>query len=470
MKLSCVILAAGLGKRMKSGLPKVLHRVCGVPMLQAVVDAVKELKPYKIVVVVGAGGELIKKTLNDDVVIYTVQKKAKGTAHALRCAISALGAFKGTIIVVNGDTPLLRSGTIRKFAGFHKKDRNAVSVLSFETGNPDDYGRIVRDASGRLVAIVEHKEADPMQMKIREVNSGVYAINHDAVGVLKGIRMNPSKGEYYLTDIVAGALQKGVKVSAYCMGQEKEFMGVNTREELLRASVLMREELVRKWTNKGVTFLDVDSVYINPDVHIGRDATIYPNVCLEGRTSVGAHSVIYPNVRIQNSSIGDGAVIKDSTIIEDSVVKKGASVGPFARIRPGSVVGPDVRIGNFVEIKKSTIGKGTKAAHLSYIGDAVIGKDVNIGAGTITCNYDGKKKHKTEIKDGVFVGSDTQLIAPVSIGRGAYIGAGSTITEDVPPLCLAVSRTKQTNVEDWAKRKRSGVKSKKAKAKGTHKK
>jgi bifunctional UDP-N-acetylglucosamine pyrophosphorylase/glucosamine-1-phosphate N-acetyltransferase len=470
MNLSCVILAAGLGKRMKSGFPKVLHRVCGVPMLQAVVNAVKELSPYRIVVVVGARGELIKRTLNDDGVIYAVQKKAKGTGHALRCGVAALGHFKGTIVVVNGDTPLLSAGTIRKLAGLHKREGNAVSVLSFETGTPDDYGRIVRDSSGRLAAIVEHKDADPAQVKITEVNSGAYAIDRDALVVLNGIRMNPSNGEYYLTDIVAGALKRGLKVSAYCMGREEEFMGVNTREELLRASVLMKKELVRKWMNKGVTFLDVGSVYIHPAVRIGRDATIYPNVCLEGRTRIGAHSVIYPNVRIQDSSIGDRAVIKDSTVIEDSIVKNGASVGPFARIRPGSVVGSDARIGNFVEIKKSTIGKGSKAAHLSYIGDAVIGKDVNVGAGTITCNYDGKKKHKTEIEDGVFVGSDTQLIAPVSIGRGAYIGAGSTITEDVPPLSLAVSRTKQTNVEDWAKRKLSKLKSKKSKAKGTHKK
>jgi bifunctional UDP-N-acetylglucosamine pyrophosphorylase/glucosamine-1-phosphate N-acetyltransferase len=470
MNLSCVILAAGLGKRMKSGLPKVLHRVCGVPMLQAVVNAVRELNPYKIVVVVGTRGELIKKTLNDDGLVYAAQKEAKGTGHALRCAISELGDFRGTIIVVNGDTPLLRAGTIRKFTGLHKKEGNAVSVLSFETGNPDDYGRIVRDASGRLAAIVEHKDADLVQMKITEVNSGVYAINHDAVSLLNRIRMNPLKGEYYLTDIVAEALKRGFKVSAYCMGLGEEFMGVNTREELLRASMLMKKEMVSRWINKGVTFLDADSVYIHPDVRIGRDTTIYPNVYLEGRTRVGSHSVIYPNVRIQDSSIGNRAVIKDSTIIEESVVKDGASVGPFARIRPGSVVGSDARIGNFVEIKKSAIGKGTKAAHLSYIGDAVIGKEVNIGAGTITCNYDGRKKHKTEINDGVFVGSDTQLVAPVSIGRGAYIGAGSTITEDVPPLSLAVSRTKQTNVEDWARKRQSRVKSKRLKAKGTDKK
>ena len=461
MNIGCVILAAGLGKRMKSGLPKVLHKVCGVPMLRTVVDTVKGLDPYKIVVVVGGQRDLIKKTLNDDGVIYALQEEAKGTAHALGCAMPPLRDFKGTIVVVNGDTPLLRAGTIRKLVGLHKKNGNAVSVLSFEAGHPDNYGRIIRDASGRVSAIVEHRDADPGQMKIAEVNSGAYAINHDAIRILNGIRMNASKGEFYLTDIVAESLKRGLKTAAYCMGSEEEFMGVNTREELLRASIIMKKKIVSGWMNKGVTFLDVDSVYIHPGVSIGRDTTIYPNVCLEGRTKIGARSIIYPNVRIQDSIIGNGAVIKDSTIVEDSVVKDSASVGPFARVRPGSVIGANARIGNFVEVKKSTIGEGTKASHLSYIGDAVIGKNVNIGAGTITCNYDGKSKHRTEIGDGVFIGSDTQLIAPVRIGEGAFIGAGSTITEDVPPLSLAVSRTKQTNVRGWAEKRRSKVKSNK---------
>ena len=470
MKVSCVVLAAGLGKRMKSGLPKVLHKVCGIPMLRTVVDTVRGLDPHKIVVVVGGQRDLIRKTLNDDKVIYASQGEAKGTAHALKCAMPELRDFRGVVVVVNGDTPLLGAGTIKRLVSLHRKDGNAVSVLSFEAANPDNYGRILRDASGRVSAIVEHRDAGPEQIKIKEVNSGVYAINHEALRILNRIRVNASKGEFYLTDIVSETLKRGLKTAAYCMGSEEEFMGVNTREELLRASVIMKKRIVSGWMSKGVTFLDADSVCINPGVSIGRDTTIYPNVCLEGRTKIGERSMIYPNVRIQDSSIGNGAVIKDSTVIEDSEVKDGASVGPFAHIRPGSVIGENVRIGNFVEVKKSAIGQGTKASHLSYIGDAVVGKDVNIGAGTITCNYDGREKHKTEIGDGVFVGSDTQLIAPVRVGRGAFIGAGSTITESVPPMSLAVSRTKQTNIRDWAKKRQLKVKRERSKAKGTDKK
>jgi len=463
MMTACVILAAGLGKRMNSNLPKVLHKVCGIPMLQSVIETARKLKCRQIVVVTGEHDDLIKKALASPDISYALQKEPKGTGQALMCAKQDLKGFQGILIVLNGDTPLVRAETIKKFLKLHLKNKSAVSVLSFQAENPDDYGRVVRDASGQVLSIMEQKDADAMQKKIHEVNSGVYAINHDLLSLLDSIKINRKKGEYYLTDIVAAALKKGLKTSAYCIGAEDEFMGVNTREELYRASMFMKKKLIEKWAGKGVTFLDMDSVFIHAGVTIGKDTTVYPNVYLEGRTKIGRGTTIYPNVRILDSEIGNNVVIKDSTVIEGSTIKNRASVGPFARIRPGSEIGIEARIGNFVELKKAVIGKATKASHLSYLGDTRIGEGVNIGAGTITCNYDGEKKHRTIIEDGVFVGSDTQLVAPVKIGKGAYIGAGSTIIKNVPPWALALSRSKQTHSSEWAKKWQKKIKNRKSK-------
>jgi bifunctional UDP-N-acetylglucosamine pyrophosphorylase/glucosamine-1-phosphate N-acetyltransferase len=464
MKTAYLVLAAGLGKRMSSPLPKVLHRICGTTMLESVLSTVRKLRPDRTVIVAGSHIGAIKETLGTEGLSYVLQKEAKGTGHAVLCARPALKDFHGTVVVLNGDTPLVDHETIKKFLRFHARDGNALSVLSFTAKDPAGYGRIVRDGSGKVSAIIEERDADPGQKKICEINSGVYALTDEALSLLDTIRMNRAKGEYYLTDIVAEASKRGVKTSAYCIGAEDEFMGVNTREELGRASLLMRKRIVKKWSERGVTFLDADSVFVHAGVSIGKDATIYPNVYLEGHTKVGRETTIFPNVRIVDSEIGAGAVIKDSTVIEDSIVKSGASVGPFAHLRPGSEVGAGARVGNFVELKKAVIGKGSKASHLSYLGDALIGKGVNIGAGTITCNYDGVKKHRTVLGDGVFVGSDAQFVAPVKVGRGAYIGAGSTITADVPPGALAVGRAKQKNIHGWADRRRQETQARRKKA------
>ena len=464
MKTTCVILAAGLGKRMKSSLPKVLHKVCGVPMLQSVIDTARRLKCGKIVVVAGRNGDLIQKTLAATDVSYVLQQEPKGTGHALLCAREALRGLQGVLVVLNGDTPLVSAETIRKFLRQHAGSRSGVSVLSFMAGNPADYGRIVRDASGQVLSIVEHKDADAAQKKIREVNSGIYAINQDLLHLLDDIQINRKKGEYYLTDIIALSARKGFRTSALCVGVEREFMGVNTKQELYRASRIMEASIIEKWIEKGVNILDAGSVFIHPHAVIGPETTLYPNVYIDGATRIGRGATIYPHVRISDSRISDRAVIKDSTVIEDSVVRAGAAVGPFAHLRPGSEVGEDAKVGNFVELKKAVIGKGSKASHLSYLGDARIGKGVNIGAGTITCNYDGRKKSVTVVEEGVFVGSDSQLVAPVRIGRGAYIGAGSTITKDVPPHALAVSRTEQRNIKDWAKKRRTQLAKEEAKA------
>ncbi len=455
MKTACVILAAGLGKRMNSAVPKVLHEICGITMLRSVIGTAQKLNSEKIVVIAGKHIELMKESTGSKDVIFARQEEPKGTGHAVSCARDALDHFRGDIVVLNGDTPLVGPVTIKKFLRLHERDGNVLSVLSFPAEKPNYYGRVIRNASGRLLSVVEDKDASPAQKAIREVNSGVYSMNSDALYLLDAIKVNRSKNEFYLTDIVAEAFARGLRTAAYCIGTEEEFMGVNTKEELYRASVLMKKRIIQAWIDKGVYFLDMDSVFIHAGVTIGKDTTIYPNVHIEGRTRIGKGAEIYPGVRIRDSHIGNGVLIKDSTVIEDSRIRDRASIGPFAHIRPGSEIGVEARVGNFVELKKTVIGKASKASHLSYLGDARIGKGVNIGAGTITCNYDGVKKHRTIISDGVFVGSDSQLVAPVRIGKGAYIGAGSTITRDVPPWALAIGRAQQKTIRDWAKKRRT---------------
>ena len=460
MKVAGVILSAGLGKRMNSSIPKVLHKIYDSPMLQYVLHRIHELKPQKVIVVVGRHFKEIKDAVKDaDSISFVHQREAKGTGDALLKAKQALQGFQGTVLVVNGDTPLIRRETLKKLLSLHKRKKNAISVLSFIAPDPGSYGRVIRDDSDRAASIIEDRDATIIQKGIKEVNSGIYAIESEALPILKEIKLNESKGEYYLTDVVSTAKDKGFKVDAFCIGSEDELMGVNTQGELEKVRRIMREMIAQEWLKKGVNFIDINSVFISLNVTIGRDTQIYPNVYLEGSTKIGKGCTIYPNVRVLDSTIGDGAVIRDFTLIEGSVVKERASIGPFARIRPGSQIGEEARIGNFVEVKKSVIGSGTKAGHLSYLGDAKIGNNVNIGAGTITCNYDGHKKYITVIEDDVFVGSDSQLIAPVKIGRGAFIGAGSTITKDVSSMALAISRVKQRNIKGWVTKRKPKTKS-----------
>jgi len=462
MKTACVILAGGLGKRMRSSLPKVLHKVMGTAMIGHVVETARRLKPERVVVVAGKHLGKIRDTLGPEGISFALQAEAKGTGHALLCARESLKGFGGTVVVLNGDTPLITAETIRKLMRLHERNDDVISVLSFRAKDPSNYGRVVRNGPAK-VSIVEEKDATADEKRIEEVNSGVYALDRKALALLDQIRKNPLKGEYYLTDIVATAADKGMKTSAYCIGEEEEFMGVNTPEELCRASALMKKDVVRKLVGKGVTLVDPRSVYIHPRVSIGSGTTIYQNVCIEGRSKIGRGATIYPNVRLRDAEVGSNAVIKDSTVVEGSRIGHDATVGPFAHVRPGSVIGAEAKIGNFVELKKTVIGKTSKASHLTYLGDAKIGKGVNIGAGTITCNYDGAKKHVTHIGDDVFVGSDSQFIAPVKVGKGAYIGAGSTITRNVPREALAVSRVAQKNISGWARKKKSKTAHKKEK-------
>lgn len=470
MSLSTVILAAGLGTRMKSSIPKVLHRIYDKPMIQYVVDSIASLKSKKNIIVISPNTAAIKDVLRGNPVVFSVQKEPKGTADALKTAQKALKNFQGTVLVLNGDTPLISALTLQKFLRLHKQNSEDISIISFIAECPYSYGRIIRKGE-TIKEIIEDKDANEEQKKIKEVNSGIYAMKSNMLKLLREIKINEAKGEYYLTDIVGIAVKKGYKVGAHILGNETEFTGINTMEDLYRARTFLNERILSKCMDSGVSFIDKTSVFINPDSKIGMDTIIYPNVHIEGKTIIGAGCIIYPNTRIADCIIGDNVIIKDSTVIESSTIKDNASIGPFAHIRPGSIVGSSSRIGNFVEVKKSLIGSGTKASHLSYLGDAEIGENVNIGAGTITCNYDGKNKHKTVIEKDVFIGSDTQIVAPVRIGKGAYVGAGSTIVRDVPPNSLAISRTEQRNIEEWAtKKQKSEVRSQKTENKKQYKK
>ncbi len=449
MNLAAVVLSAGLGTRMKSVVPKVVHPLLGKPMVQYVVEALSALKPGKTVIVTGMQSDRIRDALRNYSVSFAVQKEPKGTGDALKAAVQKLRGFTGTVLVVSGDTPLIKPATLKAFLKLHRKNREDLSLLSFIAAGAHSYGRIIRNGD-KLSAIVEDNDADEEQKKIREVNSGIYAIEAPLLKLLNKIAVNSAKGEYYLTDIVGMAVGTGYRAGAFLLGDENELTGINTRGDLHKAVQYLRDEIAAGFMEQGVTIMDKASVFLHPGSVIGNDTVIYPNVHIEGRTVIGNGCTLYPNSRIIDSTIGNNVIIKDSTVIESSVINEGASVGPFAHLRPGSVIGKHARIGNFVEVKKSVIGSGTKASHLSYLGDAEIGERVNIGAGTITCNYDGRLKHKTLIEDGAFIGSDTQFVAPVRIGEGAYVGAGSTITRDVPPFALATSRTAQRNTEKWA--------------------
>ena len=452
-ELLVLVLAAGLGTRMKSSISKVLHKLNGKPMISHVLETTDKLKPAKTLIVAGRHNMRELKEMFPDHEI-ALQGNPLGTAHAVLCGVKRLNDFKGDLLVLNGDTPLITAETIKGFISRHRRARNHLSIISFMASDPTGYGRIIRDRRKTPILIREEKDASPSEREIREVNSGVYLIKGDALGLLKRIKKNPLKGEYYLTDILELAHLKGYRCGVYPLGVEEEFLGINTKEELLRAQRLLRQRIVMKWVERDVAFIDEERVYISADAVIGPGTTIYPGVHIEGKTSIGKGCVIYPNVRIADSQIGDGVQLKDSSVIESALIDSDVVVGPFARVRPGSVIKKSARIGNFVEIKASVIGEGTKAQHLSYIGDAEVGEDVNVGAGTITCNYDGEKKHKTIIEKGVFIGSDTQFVAPVRIGRCSYIGAGSTITEDVPEFSLALSRVRQKNLKNWVKKRK----------------
>ncbi len=445
-----VILAAGKGTRMVSRAPKVLHRAGGLRLIDHVLRAASSLAAQTTVIVVGHMAEDVERALGGHAGLrFAVQEPQLGTGHALLQAEPYLKGAAGTLVLLSGDVPLLRPATLRELAAAHERSGAAATVVTARLADPTGYGRIVR-AGGRITAIVEQKDATPAEREIDEINSGIYAFDVEPLfDALRSIGSANAQGEYYLPDLVKIYRDRGLTVDTVRLEDAREILGVNSRKELADVTAILKSRKNDELMAAGVTLVDPASAWIGPDVSVGRDTVIHPNVHLEGKTRVGAGCEIHAGVRIVDSTLDDGVVVNNFCVIRESHIRTGAQVGPFAHIRPLSDVGEGAHIGNFTELKKTTIGKGSKANHLSYLGDATIGEKVNIGAGTITCNYDGTHKHPTVIEDGAFIGSDSQLVAPVRIGKDAYVAAGSSIVEDVPPGSLGIARGRQINKIGW---------------------
>ncbi len=451
-----VILAAGRGTRMKSADPKVLHEALGIPLIEHVLRAADSLRPASVVVVVGHGASRVEAALSKRLGLrFALQEPQLGTGHALLQAAPHLAGAAGTVVLLYGDVPLLRAATLQALVTAHDARAAAATVLTARVAQPAGYGRIVRDANGRIAAIVEDKDATPVQRAIDEINSGVYAFALEPLfAALRSLGAANAQGEYYLPDLVRMYRDRGLAVETVSLDDPREILGVNSRRELADVTAILKNSRVDELMASGVSIVDPASAWIGSDVAVGPDTVIHPNVYLEGRTRIGSNCVIHAGVRIVDSTIDDGVVVNNFCVIAESHVSSGARIGPFAHIRPQSDVGEGAHIGNFTELKKTTVGKGSKANHLSYLGDATIGEGVNVGAGTITCNYDGTQKHQTVIEDGAFIGSDTQLVAPVRVGKGAYVAAGSSIVEDVPAGALGIARGKQVNKSGWVEKKK----------------
>ena len=455
-----VILAAGKGTRMKSALPKVLHRVAGVPMIDHVLATAATVSPTSRTVVIGNLAATVQASLADNQgLTFVVQEPQLGTAHALLTTESVLRGAQGTLILLSGDVPLLSAATLRTLLQRHETTGASATVVTAVVDHPHSYGRIVR--SGELIArIVEEKDASSAEREIREINSGIYAFALDGLfDAVRGIAAQNSQNEYYLPDLVAIYRQRGQGVETVTVSNHDEIKGINSRRELAEVSRIVRQQKTAQLMAEGVTIDDPATAYIDRDVTIGRDTVIHPGVSIEGQTTIGSGCEIHSGARIVDSTIGDRVTVFNHCVITNSRLGDDAHVGPFAHLRNEADVREHARVGNFVELKKTVLGAGSKSMHLAYLGDATIGDKVNIGAGTITCNYDGVKKNPTVIEDGAFIGSDTQLIAPVTVGKGAYVGSGTTIRENVPPGALAVSAGTQRNIENWVadKKKREAA-------------
>ena len=447
-KLNIVILAAGLGKRMHSALPKVLHPLAGKPLLRHVLDTAQSLSPQKICVVYGHGGEAVPQAIGDESLIWVQQTPQLGTGHALMQALPHLDST-GMTLVLYGDVPLTTIETLRRLiATAGSKD---FALLTVELADPAGYGRIVRnDEAGGITAIVEEKDASKVQRQIREINTGIMVIpNQYLHGWLHKLENKNAQNEYYLTDIVAMAVKDGIKVEAAQPAYDWETTGVNSKTQLAVLERIYQNEYAKRLLDQGVTLADMSRIDIRGQLICGRDVQIDINCIFEGYVQLGDGVKVGAHSLLKNVKVAAGSAIAPFSLIESAEIGKNCRIGPYARIRPGTRLASEVHIGNFVEVKNSTIAAGSKANHLSYIGDAVVGKNVNIGAGTITCNYDGANKYQTIIEDDVFVGSDTQLVAPVTVAQGSTIGAGSTITKDTPPETLTLSRAKQMSIDGW---------------------
>lgn len=460
MKVMTIVLAAGQGKRMKSKQYKVLHPVCGKPMVGHVLDTVKQANSEQIVVVVGHGAEQVMAYVGDQAQ-FVKQEEQLGTGHAVQQAEALLGKEEGVTIVICGDTPLVKSSTIEQMLQLHKQSGAGATILTAQFEDPTGYGRIIRNHEGLVESIVEQKDCSVEQAAVKEINTGTYCFdNQKLFAALRQVTNNNAQGEYYLTDVIGILRAAGEVVQGYCTSDTSEAIGVNDRVALAEAEQLMRKRINRQHLINGVTLIDPASTYIEADVEIGADTVIYPGVILKGKTVIGEDCIIGAQSEIANSRIAHGVHIKHS-VLDQAEIGDSSSIGPFAYLRPGSVVGKHCKVGDFVELKNAKLDDGSKVSHLSYVGDATVGKEVNIGCGAITVNYDGINKFKTEIGDHAFIGSNVNLVAPVKIGEGAYVVAGSTITKDVPSGDLAIARQRQENKPAYAEKIRARARAKK---------
>ena len=446
-----IILAAGKGTRMKSDLPKGLHKVAGISMLEHVFRSVNAINPEKTVTVIGHKAELVEQVLAGQTE-FVRQTEQLGTGHAVMMAEPVLENLTGQTLVIAGDTPLITGESLKNLIDFHINHKNVATILTAEADDPFGYGRIVRNQHGEVLKIVEQKDASDFEQQIKEINTGTYVFDNARLfEALKNINTNNAQGEYYITDAIGIFRENGEKVGAYTLKDFDESLGVNDRVALATAESVMRRRINQQHMVNGVSFVNPDATYIDVDVEIAPEVQVEANVTLKGQTKIGVETILTNGTYIVDSVIGERTVIT-SSMIEESSVADGVTVGPYAHIRPGSSLAKDVHVGNFVEVKGSSIGENTKAGHLTYIGNSEVGANVNFGAGTITVNYDGQKKYKTIIGDNVFVGSNSTIIAPVELGDNSLVGAGSTITKDVPADAIALGRGRQINKEDYAKR------------------
>jgi bifunctional UDP-N-acetylglucosamine pyrophosphorylase/glucosamine-1-phosphate N-acetyltransferase len=453
--VAAVVLAAGLGKRMKSALPKVSHPVLGRPMLARVAEAVRAAGISEMVFVLGHGRDRLLPVAEEFGAKVALQDRQLGTGDAARCGLELLSPGCREVVVLCGDAVLVRPASIRSLLSVRRRKDAYAAVLTGLLEDPRGYGRIVRDPKGFVARIVEERDADAATKALREVNSGSYAFDRAFLArALPRITDFNTQRELYLTDTVTLALEEGNRVVAVPSSHPDEVRGINSRSELAEVSSLLLRAVTDGHMASGVTFLSPGSAWVEPEVKIAADAVIGPAVVLRGKTRIGAGVRIDAGCVVDDSVVEEGSVLKAYSVLSGSRVRKNSVIGPFAHLRPGADVGEEAHVGNFVEVKKSRIGRGSKANHLAYVGDAEVGRNVNIGAGTITCNYDGTAKHRTVISDGVFIGSDTQLVAPVSVGKGALVAAGTTVTDDVPPFALVLSRAPQKTIEGWVAKKR----------------
>jgi len=452
-KRYAVILAAGQGTRMKSKLYKVLHPVMGKPMVQHVVDQLRPVGLDKTVTVVGFGADSVKEAIGSQSE-FVIQEKQLGTGHAVLAAENLLKDEDGTTIVVCGDTPLITSETFQALFEHHEQEAAKATILTAKAEDPAGYGRIIRDESKEVERIVEHKDANEEELHIQEINTGTYCFDNRALfSALQDVSNDNAQGEYYLPDVIEILRRKNEKVSAFMTPDLEETLGVNDRVALSRAEKIMKRRINERHMKNGVTIIDPEHTYIHPEVVIEQDVVIHPGSIIKGKTEIKMNAEIGPNSEISNCYIGEETVMKHS-VANDSKIGSRVNVGPFAHIRPESSIGDNAKLGNFVEVKKSELGDNSKVSHLSYIGDAQIGKNVNVGCGTITVNYDGKRKYLTIIEDDAFIGCNSNLIAPVTVGKGSFVAAGSTITDDVPEDSLSIARARQTNKEGYVSKNR----------------